>query len=118
MSDSVRPRTDVVPTVPNSARIWNYAQGGQDNYQVDRDLADAMTGSFPEIRTAALESRAFRERVSAYVVREGGIRQFLDLGAGIPTGRGTHGVAQEEARQARVVYVDNDPVVQIGRAHV
>ncbi|WP_446041380.1 SAM-dependent methyltransferase [Streptomyces sp. SID1121] len=111
MSDSVRPGIDVGPTVPNSARIWNYSQGGRDNYQVDRDLADVMMGAFPEIRTAALESRAFQERVVAHVVREGGIRQFLDLGAGIPTGGGTHGVAQEAAPEARVVYVDNDPVV-------
>lgn len=111
MSDCVRPDTNVMPTVPNSARIWNYSQGGQDNYQVDRDLADVMMGSFPEIKTAAMESRAFQERVSAYVVREGGIRQLLDLGTGIPTGSGTHGVAQKAAPESRVVYVDNDPVV-------
>ncbi|MFD3485443.1 SAM-dependent methyltransferase [Streptomyces sp. NPDC058665] len=111
MSDSVRPGTNVMPTVPNSARIWNYAQGGQDNYQLDRDLADVMMGDFPEIKTAAMESRAFQERVADHVVREGGIRQLLDLGTGIPTGRGTHGMAQRAAPESRVVYVDNDPVV-------
>ncbi|MFI6694701.1 SAM-dependent methyltransferase [Streptomyces sp. NPDC050433] len=111
MSDSVRPGTNVMPTVPNSARIWNYAQGGQDNYQLDRDLADVMLGAFPEIKTAAMESRAFQERVADYVVREGGVRQLLDLGTGIPTGRGTHGMAQGAAPESRVVYVDNDPVV-------
>ncbi|WP_381796046.1 SAM-dependent methyltransferase [Streptomyces niveus] len=111
MSDSVRPGTNVMPTVPNSARIWNYAQGGQDNYQVDRELGDVMMGDFPEIKTAAMESRAFQERVADHVVREFGIRQLLDLGTGIPTGSGTHGMAQKVAPESRVVYVDNDPVV-------
>ncbi|WP_330174691.1 SAM-dependent methyltransferase [Streptomyces sp. NBC_01498] len=111
MSDSVRPGTNVMPTVPNSARIWNYAQNGQDNYQVDRDLADVMMRDFPEIKTAAMESRAFQERVAEYVVRDGGVRQLLDLGTGIPTGSGTHGLAQKAAPESRVVYVDNDPVV-------
>ncbi|WP_405614926.1 SAM-dependent methyltransferase [Streptomyces sp. NBC_01511] len=111
MSDSVRPGTNVMPTIPNSARIWNYGQGGQDNYQVDRDLADVMLGAFPEIKAAAMESRAFQDRVADYVVREGGVRQLLDLGTGIPTGIGTHGVAQKAAPESRVVYVDNDPVV-------
>lgn len=111
MSDSVRPGTNVMPTVPNSARIWNYAQGGQDNYQVDRDLCDVMLNAFPEIKTAAMESRAFQERVADYVVREGGVRQLLDLGTGIPTASATHGMAQKAAADSRVVYVDNDPVV-------
>lgn len=111
MSDSVRPGTNVMPTVPNSARIWNYAQGGQDNYQVDRDLCDVMLNEFPEIKTAAMESRAFQERVADYLVREAGIRQILDLGTGIPTGSATHGMAQKAAPESRVVYVDNDPVV-------
>lgn len=111
MSDPVRPGTNVMPTVPNSARIWNYAQGGQDNYPVDRELGDVMMGDFPEIKTAAMESRAFQERVADYVVREGGIRQLLDLGTGIPTGSATHGMAQKAAPESRVVYVDNDPVV-------
>ncbi|WP_405796831.1 SAM-dependent methyltransferase [Streptomyces sp. NBC_01506] len=111
MSDSVRPGTNVIPTIPNSARIWNYAQDGQDNYQVDRELGDVMLGAFPEIKTAAMESRAFQERVAYHVVKEFGIRQLLDLGTGIPTGSGTHGMAQKAAAESRVVYVDNDPVV-------
>ncbi|EST26331.1 MULTISPECIES: SAM-dependent methyltransferase [Streptomyces] len=111
MSDSVRPGTNVMPTIPNSARIWNYAQGGQDNYQVDRELGDVMLTEFPEIKKAAMEGRAFQERVADYVVRQGGVRQLLDLGTGIPTASATHGMAQKAAPESRVVYVDNDPVV-------
>ncbi|MBL1108474.1 SAM-dependent methyltransferase [Streptomyces sp. 5-8] len=98
-------------SVPHSARIWNYWLGGKDNYPVDEAAGDAYTAVFPGIVTIARGSRAFLRRSIAYLVSEAGIRQFLDIGTGLPTAENTHEVAQRLAPEARIVYVDNDPMV-------
>ncbi|MBD0841484.1 SAM-dependent methyltransferase [Streptomyces sp. TRM68416] len=98
-------------SVPHSARIWNYWLGGKDNYPVDEAAGDAYTAVFPGIVTIARSSRAFLRRNITYLVAEAGIRQFLDIGTGLPTAQNTHEVAQGIAPEARIVYVDNDPMV-------
>jgi trans-aconitate methyltransferase len=98
-------------SVPHSARIWNYWLGGKDNYPVDEAAGDAYTAVFPGIVTIARSSRAFLRRTLTYLVREAGIRQFLDVGTGLPTADNTHEVAQRLAPESRIVYVDNDPMV-------
>ncbi|MFE6821857.1 SAM-dependent methyltransferase [Streptomyces sp. NPDC057690] len=98
-------------SVPHSARIWNYWLGGKDNYPVDEQAGDAYTAVFPGIVTIARSSRAFLRRNITYLVSEAGIRQFLDVGTGLPTADNTHEVAQRLAPETRIVYVDNDPLV-------
>jgi hypothetical protein len=98
-------------SVPHSARIWNYWLGGKDNYRVDEEAGDAYTAVFPGIVTIARSSRAFLRRNITYLVAEAGIRQFLDIGTGLPTADNTHEVAQRIAPETRIVYVDNDPMV-------
>jgi trans-aconitate methyltransferase len=97
--------------VPNSARIWNYWMGGKDNYPVDRVAGDAWAELHPDITVMAKQSRQFLIRVVRYLAGEVGIRQFLDIGTGLPTMQNTHEVAQSIAGDARIVYVDNDPLV-------
>jgi hypothetical protein len=103
------PRIDT--TVPNSARVWNYWLGGRDHYEIDRVAGYHFAVVFPEIVEIARADRAFLGRVVAYLAGEAGIRQFLDVGTGLPTVDNTHEVAQRVAPDARVVYVDNDPLV-------
>ncbi|MGV9697891.1 SAM-dependent methyltransferase [Streptomyces sp. NPDC003470] len=98
-------------SVPHSARIWNYWLGGKDNYPVDEQAGDAYTAVFPGIVTIARSSRAFLRRNITHLVAEVGIRQFLDVGTGLPTADNTHEVAQRIAPDTRIVYVDNDPMV-------
>ncbi len=103
--------TGVDRTVPHSARVWNYWLGGRDHFAVDRAAGDAWIAVQPQITRTARASRAFLGRAVRYQVREAGIRQFLDVGTGLPTADNTHEVAQSAAPDARVVYVDNDPLV-------
>ncbi|MCT9931708.1 SAM-dependent methyltransferase [Planotetraspora sp. A-T 1434] len=98
-------------TVSHSPRIWNYWLGGKDNFQVDREIGDQFRGIFPDIVDIARSSRGFLARAVEYLAGEAGIRQFLDIGTGLPTQNNTHEVAQRVAPESRVVYVDNDPVV-------
>jgi hypothetical protein len=105
------PPTELDTTVPHSARIWNYWLGGKDNYAVDRAAGDQFLSTFPEIAVIARATRAFMERAVRYLAGEAGIRQFLDIGTGLPTFNSTHEIAQQVAPESRVVYVDNDPVV-------
>src|ERR1044072_8367029 len=98
-------------SVPHSARIWNYWLGGDDNHPVDRAAGDAYTAVFPGIVTIARSSRAFLRRTIEYLVTQAGVRQFLDVGTGLPTAQNTHQVAQALAPESRIVYVDNDPLV-------
>ena len=100
-------RTDI----PHSARIWNYWMGGKDNYEVDRAAGDAWIAVHPEIVTVARQSRQFLIRTVRFLAGEAGIRQFLDIGTGLPTMQNTHEVAQQVAPESRIVYVDNDPMV-------
>jgi len=97
--------------VPHSARIWNYWMGGRDNYEVDRIAGDAWIAMNPDIVTMAKQSRQFLIRVVRFLAGEAGMRQFLDIGTGLPTLQNTHEVAQAIAPESRVVYVDNDPLV-------
>jgi SAM-dependent methyltransferase len=96
---------------PNVARIYDYLLGGKDNFAADRDAAKRLIAAIPDAAEIARDNRSFLGRVVRYLVIEGGIRQFLDLGAGLPTQANVHELAQGVAPQARVVYVDNDPVV-------
>jgi hypothetical protein len=103
--------TGIDATVPHTARVWNYWLGGKDNYAVDREAGDAVIAVYPQIKVNAREARAFLGRVVSFLAGEAGIRQFLDIGTGLPTADNTHEVAQGIAPDARVVYVDNDPLV-------
>jgi len=98
-------------TVPHSARIWNYWLGGKDNYAVDREAGDQYVKVFPGIVDIARAGRAFLARAVRYLTLEAGIRQFLDVGTGLPTVDNTHELAQRAAPASRIVYVDNDPLV-------
>ena len=98
-------------TVPHPARRYNYWLGGKDHFQADRDSGDAIAAAYPPVRIAALENRGFMRRAVTYLAREAGVRQFLDIGTGIPAPDNTHEIAQAIAPQSRVVYVDNDPIV-------
>ncbi|TDD71464.1 SAM-dependent methyltransferase [Actinomadura rubrisoli] len=104
-------------SVPHSARIWNYWLGGKDNFPVDRAAGDHYVQTFPGIVDVARLTRHFLKRSIRYLVVEAGIRQFLDVGTGLPTVDNTHEVAQGLVPEARVVYVDNDPLVLV-HAHV
>ena len=103
--------TGIDTTVPHSARIWNYWLGGKDNYAVDREAGDAYKEVFPGIAVVARTSRGFLTRAVRYLAGEAGIRQFLDIGTGLPTANNTHQVAQSVAPESKIVYVDNDPLV-------
>ena len=100
------------PDVPHAARIWNYWMGGKDNFAADRAAGDAVAQVYPEIVLMAKHSRQFLIRVVGYLA-EAGVRQFLDIGTGLPTMQNTHEVAQAVAPDSRIVYVDNDPLVLV-----
>ncbi|MER6594487.1 SAM-dependent methyltransferase [Micromonospora purpureochromogenes] len=108
---SAHPSDRIDTSVAHPARRYNYWLGGKDNFQADRESGDAISARFPTIRTSALENRRFLQRAVRHLTREAGIRQFLDIGTGIPTADNTHEVAQRVAPESRVVYVDNDPIV-------
>ena len=103
------PRVDT--TVAHIARVYDYWLGGKDNFAVDRIAAERVIAAFPDIIRSARGNRAFLGRAVQYLVREAGVRQFLDIGTGLPAANNTHEVAQDAAPECRVVYVDNDPVV-------
>ncbi|MGD0560153.1 MAG: SAM-dependent methyltransferase [Streptosporangiaceae bacterium] len=98
-------------TVPVSARIWNYWMGGKDYYQVDKQAGDEFAALFPGIRDMARVSRLFLGRAVSFLAGEAGIRQFLDIGTGLPSDENTHEVALRIAPDSRIVYADNDPLV-------
>jgi hypothetical protein len=100
-------------TVPHSARVWNYLLGGKDNYPVDRLAGEKIGEIFPGMAAIARHSRYMLARVVRYLAGEAGIRQFLDIGTGLPTVDNTHEVAQRVANRSRIVYVDNDPLVLV-----
>lgn len=103
--------------IPASARVYGWALGGKDNYQVDRDFALKTAPAFPESIDISRQNRLFLYRAVRYLAMEAGIRQFLDMGCGLPTDNNVHQVAQQFAPDARVVYVDIDPIVlAYGRA--
>jgi hypothetical protein len=98
-------------SVPQSARIWNYFLGGRDNYEVDRAAGDEVIKMFPGIVNGARGARYFLARAVRHLAGEVGVRQFLDVGTGLPSVDNTHEIAQRVAPASRVVYVDNDPLV-------
>jgi SAM-dependent methyltransferase len=91
--------------------VYNYWLGGKDNYAADRAAGEQAIKAFPQIVLSARANRAYLGRAVRFLAGEAGIRQFLDIGTGIPTANNTHEVAQSAAPESRVVYVDNDPVV-------
>jgi SAM-dependent methyltransferase len=97
--------------VPQTARIWNYWLGGTDNFAADRQVGDQIQQAFPQIVDNARASRAFLVRAVGHVTAEAGIRQFLDVGTGLPTADNTHEIAQRIAPESKIVYVDFDPLV-------
>ncbi|ADP79446.1 SAM-dependent methyltransferase [Pseudofrankia inefficax] len=116
MPDSSAPPSDSLAAslnveVPHSARMWNYWLGGKDNFPADRAAADRVVEVFPQIIDIARSSRLLLNRVVTHLAGTLGIRQFLDVGTGLPTADNTHEVAQSVAPESRVVYADNDPLV-------
>jgi SAM-dependent methyltransferase len=104
-------------TKPSVSRVYDFMLGGKDNYEVDRQVAQMALQVAPDAREAALANREFLGRVVRYLAREAGIRQFLDIGSGLPTQGNVHEIAQSVAPGSRVVYVDHDPIVLVhGRA--
>ena len=106
-----RPAIDLQTDRPHSARIYDYLLGGKDNFTADREVAEADLRANPASRVGPRQNRAFLCRAVRYLAAEAGIRQFLDVGTGIPTSPNTHEVAQGVAPGCRIVYVDNDPIV-------
>jgi O-methyltransferase involved in polyketide biosynthesis len=105
-------RWDKIDTsLSHSARIWNYWLGGKDNFPIDRETGDRIVEILPEIVEIAKATRMFLGRAVRHLAGEAGIRQFLDIGTGLPTANNTHEIAQAVAPQSRIVYVDNDPLV-------
>ncbi|MBM2615790.1 SAM-dependent methyltransferase [Actinoplanes sp. LDG1-06] len=100
-------------TRPSSARVWNYLLGGQDHFEIDRIVGDQVRDAHPAIVQVAREQRRFLIRSVTWLAREAGVRQFLDIGTGLPVADSTHEVAQRVAPEARVVYVDHDPLVLV-----
>ncbi|WP_374121970.1 SAM-dependent methyltransferase [Frankia sp. AiPa1] len=100
-------------TVAHNARVWNYWLGGRDNFAADREVGEQVRQIFPGIVDVARADRAFLGRAVRYLADEAGIRQFLDIGTGLPTADNTHEVAQQVAADSRIVYVDNDPLVLV-----
>jgi hypothetical protein len=100
----------VDPLTPSPARLYDYYLGGKNNFQVDRDAAERVRALMPELSDAAWANRGFHQRAARWIA-ERGVRQFLDLGSGLPTTGNTHEAVHKTAPDARVVYVDNDPMV-------
>ena len=111
MTDDLATKLNV--DVPHSARVWNYWLGGKDNFEVDRQVGDQFSSLYPDIEVVARSSRGFLKRSITFLAKEAGIRQFLDIGTGMPTAENTHQVAQAAAPESRIVYVDNDPLVLV-----
>ena len=110
-ADAGEPQVDLQLGRPHPARVYDYLLGGKDNFAADRAAAQAGIEANPNSRIPPRENRAFLRRVVRYLARDAGISQFLDIGTGIPTSPNVHEIAQDADPQARVVYVDNDPIV-------
>ncbi len=102
---------DFDTSVPHIARVYDYWLGGKDNFAADRELGEQTLQAYPNLVFSVRANRAFLARAVRFLAGEAGIRQFLDIGTGIPTANNTHEVAQGIAPEARIVYVDNDPIV-------
>ena len=102
---------EINTNIPQSARVYDYWLGGKDNFPADRAMGDAIAEQVPSIRTQMRAQRAFLGRAVRWLAAEAGVRQFLDIGTGIPGAGNVHEVAQAIAPESRVLYVDNDPIV-------
>jgi O-methyltransferase involved in polyketide biosynthesis len=100
-------------SVAHSARFWNYLLGGKDNYAADRELAEQILTVIPSFRDTVRAERRFLARAVRYLTNSAGIRQFLDIGTGLPTANNTHEIAQAVAPESRIVYIDNDPIILV-----
>ena len=105
------PPAEVDTGVAHIARVYNYWLGGKDNFAADREAAELVMTSYPAVLASVRAQREFLGRAVSYLAGEAGIRQFLDIGTGLPSASNTHEVAQQLAPRSRVVYVDNDPIV-------
>jgi S-adenosyl methyltransferase len=113
MASSERTSDALDTSVAHIARVYDYLLGGKDNFEADRAAGDAMMQAYPDIANSMRSNRQFLARSVRYLAEDEGVRQFLDIGTGIPTANNTHEVAQSIAPDCRVVYVDRDPVVLI-----
>jgi hypothetical protein len=111
--ESGLPGQQIDTTKPHPARMYNAYLGGNDNYAADRDAVRRIVRDFPEVRPMALANRAFMQRAVRFLAGEAGIRQFIDIGTGIPSAGNVHEIAARIAPGTRVVYVDNDPIVHV-----
>jgi hypothetical protein len=114
--DEEHPHAVIDTSKAHPARVYDYWLGGKDNFAADREAAQLALQAYPQLAQAVQANRKFLARAVRYLTREAGIRQFLDLGTGIPAADNTHQVAQREAPDSRIVYVDNDPVVLLHAA--
>ena len=105
--------TELNTGVPHSARIYDYLLGGKDNFEADRNAAAAITADWPHLAISMRANRNYMARQARFIASELGIRQFLDIGAGLPTAPNLHEVVQQVAPETRVMYVDNDPIVLV-----
>ncbi|MFC7533839.1 SAM-dependent methyltransferase [Actinoplanes sp. GCM10030250] len=113
MDDATAALRGIDPNEAHPARRYNYWLGGKDNFAADRASGDELQRHFPKVRLGALANRALLQRATRFLAEEAGIRQFLDIGTGLPTADNTHEVAQRYAPESRIVYVDNDPLVMV-----
>jgi hypothetical protein len=111
MSEDLQAPPGVDPTRPSPARMYDYVLGGVHNFPVDREATERIRARAPDLDDAAWVNRGFHQRAARWMAAEQGIRQFIDIGSGLPTPANTHGVVQRVAPEARVAYVDNDPMV-------
>lgn len=111
MTEAEQARPGVDSTTPTPARLYDYYLGGRNNFAVDREVAEKLRVSLPELTDAAWANRGFHQRAARWMAAEHGIRQFIDLGSGLPTQGNTHEAVSQVAPDARVVYVDLDPMV-------
>lgn len=112
VADSAIP-PGVDPSRPSPARMYDYYLGGSHNFRVDRDAAERIRASLPDLSDAAWANRSFHQRAARWLAREQRIEQFIDIGSGLPTAGNTHEVVREVCPAARVVYVDIDPMVAL-----
>ena len=113
MDDHEPGRPAIDTSVPHSARRYNYWLGGKDNFAVDRQSGDEIERLFPTVRVMAVANRRLLQRVVRFLTADAGVRQFLDIGTGLPTADNTHEVAQRIAPESHILYVDNDPLVLV-----
>jgi hypothetical protein len=113
MSEAQRVPPGVDPATPSPARLYDYYLGGNDNFPADRDAAEKIRARMPELADAAWANRGFHQRAARWMAGTQGIHQFLDLGSGLPTQNNTHQAVRKVASDARVIYVDHDPLVRV-----